>query len=182
MKKIFSYVFLLLTAVMPLQAQVPGLRPGASTAKSGADNYPDNVAQEPCSFPVESSDWSIRIDDILGAGPSGDSICTLINPLVGDLDGDGIPEIVCFSTRNADNTAFTGSGNPGSKVKNVVVYDGVSHLRKAKFDLPSYVSAFEATPFGLAKPYGGDALMVFACTDCNLYAYKLDGNGGATRV
>ncbi|KWW39064.1 MAG: hypothetical protein F083_2024, partial [bacterium F083] len=143
---------------------------------------PDNIDSVDCAFTPSPTDWSIRLDAVLGSGPSGDSICTLINPLVGDLDGDGIPEIVCFSTRNYNNTAFSGGGNPGSRVKNVVVYDGRTFARKAKFDLPSYVSAFEATPFGLAKPYGGDALMVFACTDCNLYAYKLDGNGGATRV
>lgn len=135
-----------------------------------------------CAFTPSPTDWSIRLDAIVGANPSGDSICTLINPLVGDLDGDGIPEIVCFSTRNYNNTAFQGGGNPGSRVKNVVVYDGRSLQRKAKFDLPSYVSAFEATPFGLAKPYGGDALMVFACVDNKLYAYKLDGSGGATQV
>ena len=145
-------------------------------------HYPDNVNQDPCAFPIEASDWSIKIDDIVGRGSSSDSICTLLNPLVGDLDNDGTPEIVCFSTKNASNNAFSGGGNPGSKVKNVVVYDGLTHRLKAKFDLPQYVSAFEATPFGLAKPYGGQGIMVFACTDNKLYAYQLDGNGGATQL
>ena len=151
--------------------------------KSGSPvHYPDNMDSVDCAFTPTPTDWSIRLAAMLGGGSSGDSICTLINPLVGDLDGDGIPEIVCFSTRNASNSAFTGNGNPGSKVKNVVVYDGLTLRRKAKFDLPAYVSAFEATPFGLAKPYNDDALMVFACVDNNLYAFKLDGSGGATRV
>ncbi len=145
-------------------------------------HYPDNMDSVDCAFTPVPTDWSIKLDAMLGTGSSGDSICTLINPLVGDLDGDGTPEIVCFSTRNAMNNAFTGSGNPGSKVKNVVVYDGRTLRRKAKFDLPAYVSAFEATPFGLAKLYNGDGLMVFACVDNNLYAYKLNGTGGATQV
>ena len=154
------------------------VKAGASTET----DYPDNVDQELCSFPVESTQWSIAIDDMMGHGNSFDSICTLISPLVGDLDGDGIPEIVCFATRNASSSTIDGSGNPGTKVKSVVVYDGQTHHRKAAFDLPSYVSAFEATPFGLAKPYDGDALMVFACTNNQLYAYKLNGSGGATQV
>ena len=133
-------------------------------------NYPDNIDSVDCAFTPTPTDWSIRLDAMVGTGSSGDSICTLINPLVGDLDNDGIPEIVCFSTRNYNGTAFQGAGNPGSQVKNVVVYDGRTLRRKAKFDLPAYVSAFEATPFGLAKPYNGDALMVFACVDNNLYA------------
>lgn len=143
---------------------------------------PDNMDSVDCAFSPTPTDWSIRLGAIVGTGTQGDSICTLINPLVGDLDGDGIPEIVCFSTRNVADNAFIGGGNPGSKVKNVVVYDGRTLQRKAKFDLPAYVSAFEATPFGLAKLYNGDALMVFACVDNNLYAFKLNGLGGATQV
>ena len=130
--------------------------------------YPDNVSLDPCSFPVESSIWSIALDTMLN-----DTICTLITPLVGDLDGDGIAEIVCFSnTLVGGGSAIYGGGNPGTKVKDVVVYDGFTHQRKVKFDLPEYVSAFEATPYGLARCANGDAMIVFACTDNNLYAYK----------
>lgn len=131
-------------------------------------SYPDNVSLDPCSFPVESSIWSIALDTMIN-----DTICTLITPLVGDLDGDGIPEIVCFSNRLVSGgSAISGGGNPGTKVKNVVVYDGFTHQRKIKFDLPQYVSAFEATPYGLARCANGDAMIVFACTDNNLYAYR----------
>jgi len=137
----------------------------------GSINYPDNVSLDPCSFPSDSSIWSIAVDTIIN-----DTICTMITPLVGDLDGDGIAEIVCFSNRLVNGgSAISGGGNVGTKVRNVVVYDGLTYQRKAKFDLPSYVSAFEATPYGLARCQNGDALMVFACTDNKLYAYKISG-------
>ena len=173
----FIYFFLLAgVLVSPGRAQV-------TNAKSGQVPYPDNVTQESCSFPVESSDWSIQIDTVLGSGSDGDSVCTLITPLVGDLTGDGFPEIVCFSTRSVNGgSAITGGGNPGTKVKSVLVYNGRTYARIAHFDLPAYVSAFEATPYGLARPYGANALMVFACTDNNLYAFQLNGSGGATQV
>lgn len=151
---------------------------GMGAKEEGMSNYPDNVSQQPCSFPVESSEWSIALDTMIN-----DDICTLITPLVGDLDGDGVAEIVCFSNKLVNgNSAISGGGNPGTKVRNVVVYDGFTHQRKAKFDLPMYVSAFEATPYGLARCANGDALMVFACTDNKLYAYKYDSHTGVSQV
>ena len=128
---------------------------------------PDNIDSAECSFEPIPSSWGIMVDDQIGAS---DHVCTLITPFVGDVDGDGIVEMVCFSTDGGSNV-----GNATGKVNKVLVYDGVSHARKYMFTLSQYVSAFDASPFGLVRLQNGTGLIVFACLDNKLHAYTANG-------
>lgn len=129
---------------------------------------PDNVDSSECSFAREPSSWGIMVDDEIG---SFYHVCTLITPFVGDLDGDGVVEIVCFSTDGGSNV-----GNAGGTVRKILIFDGISHALKYSFMLGQPVSAFDAAPYGLVKLPSGQGLIVVACTDRNLYAYDVNGS------
>gem|GEM_PF-1937856 len=62
--------------------------------------FPDNVTQIDCYTSVEASEWSIRMSEILP-----DRIDWIVTPLVGDLDNDGLPEIVVVRTDWKNNGA-----------------------------------------------------------------------------
>ena len=59
---------------------------------------PDNVDSANCVFFPDGTEWGIQT-----AWQSENIVSVLNTPLVGDLDGDGIPEIVCFA-RDGDNS------------------------------------------------------------------------------
>lgn len=128
---------------------------------------PDNIDSSECSFAREPSTWGITIDDMMG---SFEHVCTLITPFVGDLDNDGIVEMVCFSTDGGSNV-----GNAGGTVRKILIFDGISHTLKYSFSMTQPVSAFDASPYGLVKLPNGQGLIVAACTDRNLYAYDVNG-------
>ena len=142
-------------------------------------DYPDNVNSTPCSFPIEATAWNLRLDAALGSASSSTegSVCNLITPLVGDLDDDGVPEIVCFGTKGGD-----GSGNPSSQLKRLLIYDGETHQLKHYFDIgttsatSSFVSGFDAAPYGLVKLQDRTGLIVVACKDNKLRAFDIEGN------
>lgn len=141
-------------------------------------NFPDNVNAEPCTFPIDSTEWGLELETTLGSSASSPegSVCNLITPLVGDLDDDGIPEIVCFGNKGGDV-----SGNPSSQLKRLLIYDGMTHQLKSYFDIGSgttpgcFVSGFDAAPYGLVKLKDRTGLIVVACKDNRLRAFKMDG-------
>ena len=57
-----------------------------------AQNLPDNIVSSDCSAEVEAMSWGVT-----NAWSSNTIVSNLNIPLVGDLDEDGHPEIVCFS-------------------------------------------------------------------------------------
>ena len=123
-------------------------------------SLPDNILESGCNTPLEGFEWGIRED-----WSSDDNIYCRINPLVGDLDDDGIPEIVCFDMM--DN-------NPSqTAAKTINVYDGRDKYLKAQINVEGLVWAHGNGPYGLVKLSNRDGLIVTACKDSKLYAYNI---------
>ena len=119
---------------------------------------PDNILDSDCNAPLEGFGWGIRED-----WSSGDNIYCRINPLVGDLDDDGIPEIMCFDMQ--------GNSQSQTAAKTINVYDGRSKALKAQITVDGMVWAHGNGPFGLVKLPNRKGLIVTACKDTKLYAY-----------
>lgn len=123
--------------------------------------YPDNIGTANCLYMPGTYTWSIDV------GWSSSSIVSdLIIPLVGDLDNDGCPEIVCFSKEGQ-------TLEPPYKADQILVFDGVTKQVKSTLNLPSPVSANDAAPYGLIKTSSGKGLVVVACYDFKLRAYDI---------
>lgn len=83
--------------------------------------FPDNIDSADCTTDAVSTAWGAQLEWF------SDSICAdRCMPLVGDLDGDGNPEIVCFS-RNGESTYRSDI----TRVTTMLVYDGVTKNLKA---------------------------------------------------
>ena len=121
---------------------------------------PDNILEADCNAPLQSFEWGIRED-----WSSNDNIYCRINPLVGDLDDDGIPEIVCFDMQ--------GNSSSQTAAKTIYVYDGQSKTLKAQITVENMVWAHGNGPFGLVKLPNRKGLIVTACKDTRLYAYDI---------
>ena len=124
-------------------------------------NFPDNVDSATCTFLSEGTEWGIRVEW------SSDPIVSNLNiPLVGDLDNDGHPEVVCFANQ--------GDINIDPRRNNILlVFDGVTRQLKQTINLPSYVTAFDAAAYGLVKLPNQKGLIVVACYDYKLRAYDI---------
>ena len=121
---------------------------------------PDNIIESDCNLPLEGFEWGIREE-----WASSDNIYCRINPLVGDLDDDGIPEIVCFD--------MEGNSASQTAAKTMNVYDGRSKALKAQITVEGMVWAHGNGPFGLVKLPNRKGLIVTACKDRKLYAYDI---------
>ena len=121
---------------------------------------PDNILDSDCNTPLEGFEWGIRED-----WSSGDNIYCRINPLVGDLDDDGIPEIVCFD--------MLGNSSSQTAAKTINVYDGRDKYLKAQINVEGLVWAHGNGPYGLVKLPHREGLIVTACKDSKLYAYNI---------
>ena len=113
---------------------------------------PDNILDSECNAPLEGFEWGIRED-----WSSGDNIYCRINPLVGDLDDDGIPEIVCFD--------MMGNNPSQTAAKTINVYDGRDKFLKAQINVEGLVWAHGNGPYGLVKLPHREGLIVTACKD-----------------
>ena len=121
---------------------------------------PDNIIESDCNVPLQGFEWGIRED-----WSSGDNIYCRINPLVGDLDDDGIPEIVCFDMMGNDPSQ--------TAAKTINVYDGRDKYLKAQINVEGLVWAHGNGPYGLVKLPNRKGLIVTACKDSKLYAYDI---------
>ena len=127
-------------------------------------NLPDNMEVADCVTDVESMTWGV-----VNAWSSAANLVSNLNiPLVGDLDNDGHPEILCFSL--AGQSSYSGQGNVASQM---LVFDGVTKQQKASISLPSPVSAFDAAAYGLVRTSDGVGLIVTASCDNKLRAYDI---------
>ena len=127
---------------------------------------PDNMMEANCSMEVESMDWGV-----VNTWSSPTIVSNLNIPLVGDLDGDGHPEIVCFSLAGQSHYANDGwLGNVGYEM---LVYDGVTHQLKATVTMDSPVSEYDAASYGLVRTSYGKGLIVVASCDNRLRAYDI---------
>ena len=90
------------------------LRVGAQTL------LPDNMEDAECTTEVESMDWGVQVH-----WSSATTVSNFNIPLVGDLDGDGHPEVVCF--------ALDGDYSYDPRKNNqLLVFDGVTKQQKAQ--------------------------------------------------
>ena len=123
-------------------------------------NLPDNILDDDCNTPIQGFEWGIRED-----WSSNSNIYCRIMPLVGDLDDDGIPEIVCFDVQ--------GNSSSQTAAKTINVYDGRSKALKAQISVENLVWAHGNGPYGLVKLPNRKGLIVTACKDTRLYAYDI---------
>ncbi|MBP5401254.1 MAG: gliding motility-associated C-terminal domain-containing protein [Bacteroidales bacterium] len=130
------------------------------------ENLPDNIIPLNCAIEVESMTWGVT-----NAWSSPTVVSNLNIPLVGDLDGDGHPEIVCFSL--AGQSHYVNDGYTGNVGFELLVYDGVTHALKATVTMESPVSEYDAAAYGLVRTSDDKGLIVVACYDNRLRAYDI---------
>ena len=137
-----------------------------SEIASAQNNYPDNMVETDCTADAESMTWGV-----VNAWSSSTIVSNLNTPLVGDLDGDGHPDILCFSLAGQSHYAYDGYiGNVGSEL---LVYDGVTQQLKTTLTLESPVSEYDAAAYGLVRTSDSIGLIVVACYDNRLRAYDI---------
>lgn len=127
---------------------------------------PDNMVEADCVTDVESMTWGV-----VNAWSSNTIVSNLNIPLVGDLDGDGHPEIICFSF--AGESHYVNDGYIGNVGSEILVYDGVTQQLKTTVTLASPVSEYDAAAYGLVRTSDGKGLIVVACYDNRLRAYDI---------
>jgi hypothetical protein len=129
----------------------------------------DNVGDAECFIEPQPTVWGIGVD---WRSPET-NISEFIIPFVGDLDGDGTPEIVCFTT--AGRITVT-EGTNATAAKTIAIYDGLSKALKKTIELPSYVTEYDGAAYGLVRrPGDGKGLIVVATLDFKLRAYDITG-------
>ena len=138
---------------------------------------PDNVVFTACHTTPPAVEWNIRVHKSSAA-----EVSNFVIPLVGDLDNDGIPEIVCWGT----SYESTGGAAPHSRVREILIYKGndvSTPMRKIYLSENAgsdpvaypYMNSYEAAPYGLVKTGAGTGLIVVACSDYKLRAYDANG-------
>ena len=126
--------------------------------------YPDNVDSANCVIYPDGHIWNVKI-----GWSSAPVISNLNIPLVGDLNGDGVPEIVCC-TKNGDITA-----HPYRYNNELIVFDGFLKRPRATITLPEEqkITANDAAAYGLIKTHDRKGLIIVACGDYYLRAYDI---------
>jgi hypothetical protein len=136
----------------------------SGTAKVLVKVYPkpDNVGEADCFVDIPEIDWGI--EQAFTSNTSKQKMTAYTTPLVGDLDGDSIPEILVYNFR---------SGTDPRTVDSVYVFWGHDRANPTRFKIPttSYMHPMGA----LARvKIGVDTIpmLVFQATDGFLYAYN----------
>ena len=132
---------------------------------------PDNIDTSECFGQVSGFTWAIKE----AWRSTQDSVDLYASPLVGDLDGDGIPEIVCFTNANRKRIVAAPNTNNTPCVNTIAIYDGKTHALKQTFTLPSFISEYDISSYGLVKTSTGVGLIVVATLDLKIYAYNING-------
>ncbi|MCR5659258.1 MAG: T9SS type A sorting domain-containing protein [Bacteroidales bacterium] len=122
-------------------------------------SLPDNIDSAACTVLSIGHNWGIEMD-----WSSTEYVSPLVIPLVGDINGDAVPEIVCFAPDNGYN--FYG-------VTEVKVYNSITHSVIHTFNLPSAVSTVEGAPYGIIKLHNGHVVFVVVMMDFSMQAYDL---------
>ena len=129
---------------------------------------PDNIDSANCVFYPTATEWGIEV------GWSSASMVSNLNiPLVGDLDNDGHPEIICFSMEGES------PNNPNTD-NQILVFDGVTKQLKTTITMSSPVTAYDAAAYGMVKLPSGKGLIVTACYDFKLRAYDITASNPNT--
>ncbi|MBQ0016840.1 MAG: hypothetical protein KBT04_07650, partial [Bacteroidales bacterium] len=159
--------------------------------------YPDNLTTTTCDLVATepAMEWKWK-----EAWISKREVSSFIIPLVGDLNGDGLNEIVCFEASDQSVLLSTGSGAnyvaPTSGERKVLVFTQ-TNAGKCDFELyrtftlPGIVDAYGPTPYGILRVPNDDfsdttGLIIFAKRQSMDYvmgfsqnaivAYDMDGN------
>ncbi|MDR0713519.1 MAG: VCBS repeat-containing protein, partial [Bacteroidales bacterium] len=125
-------------------------------------DLPDNVSDADCFVDIEEIVWSIKQG--FTSNTAKQKMTAYTTPLVGDVDKDGIPEVIVYNFY---------SGNEPRTVDSVYVFWGTDRANPTRFKIPttSYMHPMGA----LARiPIGNDTIpmLVFQATDGFLYAYN----------
>ena len=117
---------------------------------------PNNSAFDDCLVPdTASSDWTAPVLD----WSSSDQLSSYTIPLVGDLNGDGYPEIVCFGIGTSSQTKIINAGQ-GHQVNSVLaIFDGATRQRlpltetlmKNSSGTVVYADEFGVAPYGILR-------------------------------
>ncbi|MBR1517560.1 MAG: VCBS repeat-containing protein [Bacteroidales bacterium] len=129
---------------------------------------PDNMDSSQCVKMLDAREWSIQNSWSSGGGVSNHN-----TPMVGDLDDDGVPDIMCFGSSGEHD-------NNGLRDCTVLVYDGITKRQKANFRMPVYVTAYDAGAYGLVKLPSRKGLIIMAGIDCYLRAFDITSANPAT--
>ncbi|MBR4488248.1 MAG: VCBS repeat-containing protein [Bacteroidales bacterium] len=124
--------------------------------------FPDNVDSASCTAASTSFVWGIEQD-----WASTEMVSPLVIPLVGDIDGDHVPEIICFTPD--EEWSFYGASQ-------VVVYNTQSHQPIHTFTLPGQISTVDAAPYGIVK-LPNDHVIFVAVLSSTMCAYDLTAFG-----
>lgn len=126
---------------------------------------PDNMDTANCEFFPDGVEWGVRV------GWSSDRIASNFNvPLVGDLDDDGNPEIICCS-QTGDMLVV-----PYRYNDEILVFDGVTKQLKTRISLVSKITASDVAAYGLVKLPNRKGLIVVASFDYKLRAYDINSS------
>ena len=117
---------------------------------------PDNVDSAECTMLSTGHGWGLDVD-----WSSSEQVSTLVIPLVGDVTGDGIPEVVCF----APNSFY--------EVNQVQVFNTRTHEVIHTLSLSNQVSAVDASPYGIIKLPNGHVIFVAVMLNGTMEAYDL---------
>ena len=125
--------------------------------------FPDNVDSADCTVSSIGHDWGIELD-----WSSEEMVSPLVIPLVGDIDGDQVPEIVCLAPN--DEYSFYGSTQ-------VMVFNSITHQLIHTINLPDRISTVDAAPYGIIKLPNGHVILVVVLMDYTMHAYDLTISG-----
>ena len=121
--------------------------------------FPDNVDSADCTTETVGHEWGIEVD-----WSSSEMVSPLVIPLVGDIDGDEIPEIISFAP--SSQYGFYG-------VTQVVVYNSITHQIMHTVNLPNRISTVDASPYGIIKLPNGHVIFVAVMRNQMMQAYDL---------
>ena len=124
---------------------------------------PDNMVTADCAADIEAMSWGVT-----NAWSSSTIVSNFNTPLIGDLDGDGHPEILCFAISGESTLQ-----NQGRINNQMLVFDGVTKQLEANITMESPISSYEAAGYGLVRTSDGKGLIVTACYDKKLRAYDI---------
>ncbi|MDR1223474.1 MAG: hypothetical protein LBL07_11440, partial [Tannerella sp.] len=131
---------------------------------------PDNISDAECYVTPPEMDWGM-VEDWSSAATS---ISDHVVPLVGDMNGDGIPEIVVFTTTGRSaNGPVSGYARP--TLRTIAIYDTRTHLPVRTITIESAVSEYELDTYGMINTPDKGTLIVVPTIDLKLRAYNYAG-------
>jgi hypothetical protein len=121
---------------------------------------PDNIAEDDCFIPVPAIEWGIKES----FRSTETDVHTYVSPVVGDIDGDGIPEIFVARSVSASESDFEG----------IYIYWGHDRANPTTLDIvpsgknTSNLTLAKVNIDGVITP-----IIIVLGSDSYLYAYNL---------